>query len=325
MKVAAAPIEQESPVLASIEAEHGSEPVPLPAARVRTYMRTIGPEEAAQMLADWAFPEQRILRPAVVSYYADEMEAGRFDDSSTLRLAWFGVRYFLIDGQHRLNAVVRTKLAWSFTITEIACESMEEVRQAFIRTDIGLKRTIHDAVRMAHLDEELGTSAHNAKCVMSGMSLLLSRNARSGAHREDLLLAAREWKPEIKAYLAAAEHPSMLLKGRLVASPVLFVGLITVRFQREKAVEFWSAVAQNSGLVKDQPEAKLVEFLGSVIRIETRDDDIIRRIAVCWNAAYEKKTISRIQVGNPKRSIELRGTPLNGEREYSYDLLKPKK
>jgi len=99
-------------------------------------MVKITPEMAVEYLADrWG--EQRTVRTAHVNRLASDMESGRFKISPDAILR---VKGKLANGQHRLEAVVKTGKPQTFLVMESNDEELYKV------IDAGLKRTASDGL-----------------------------------------------------------------------------------------------------------------------------------------------------------------------------------
>lgn len=94
----------------------------------------ITPEVAEKMLKK--NPENRKLQPLLSARYSKDMEQGRWKfNNSTIGLCIDGT---LMDGQHRLSAIVKTGLSAEM----IVVRNLE--RDAFSTIDIGKKRNLSD-------------------------------------------------------------------------------------------------------------------------------------------------------------------------------------
>jgi hypothetical protein len=96
----------------------------------------VTPELATEWLSDrWG--EQRSIRQAHVSRLAADMEAGRFKVSPDAILR---VKGKLANGQHRLEAILRSGKAQQFLVMESNDEELYKV------IDAGLRRTVGDGL-----------------------------------------------------------------------------------------------------------------------------------------------------------------------------------
>jgi hypothetical protein len=84
---------------------------------MRITHRLIGPPEAQEMLSN-IHPKQRAIDPRKVAKYADAMKSGAWTGKSTKGIC-INSRGQLRDGQHRLNAVIKSKTKQIFTVETV--------------------------------------------------------------------------------------------------------------------------------------------------------------------------------------------------------------
>ena len=106
-----------------------------------TFAQTVTPDEARRMLLDMRYDHQRPLRQGRVRAYAEEMRNGTFRELTQLFIAIYHGRHIILDGQHRLNAVVLAEKPQLFTIVEKDVENEAELARIYSTTDIGTRRT----------------------------------------------------------------------------------------------------------------------------------------------------------------------------------------
>jgi hypothetical protein len=105
---------------------------------MKTTQQLVTPEMAETWLAKNAC-NQRKLRAGVVERYARDIKAGQW--LLTHQGVAFNTRGELIDGQHRLRAIVLANLpVWLMVSTDVPCN-------AFSHLDLGMQRTTSDVLR----------------------------------------------------------------------------------------------------------------------------------------------------------------------------------
>lgn len=119
-----------------------------------SFTQMITPEEAKSMLETMKYLHQRPLRPAKVRTYADEMRSGAFCELTQIYIAIYRGRHVILDGQHRLNAVVISDVPVLFSIVEKDVESEEEMARIYSKIDIGTRRTPADIYGAYDLGKE---------------------------------------------------------------------------------------------------------------------------------------------------------------------------
>jgi hypothetical protein len=117
----------------------------------------ISPEIAAEYLKK-NFSDNRNVRNATVELYASDMTLGQWSDTGeTIKFDEYGN---LIDGQHRLLAVIKSGKTISFHIAS----GIEA--KATVNVDIGIRRTAADALKVTGLQENLQAKGTLAKRIL---------------------------------------------------------------------------------------------------------------------------------------------------------------
>jgi len=161
------------------------------------------------------FAGQRKLRDHHVFLLASEMERGDFVPHNAITFALLDGQRFLIDGQHRLQAVVLADVSVSMPVLEIPAHDMEAVRRLYASIDQGLKRTPNDAIRALGLSDELDLPERHIQRMSGALRLIATRftdttkslpkevaKDRRAASRSNTVNARliRDWEPEIRSY-----------------------------------------------------------------------------------------------------------------------------
>lgn len=107
---------------------------------MKTTTETVTPQQAAKWLDADVNRENRNLRPSHVAYLTQQILAGAWQ--TTHQGVAFGHDGRLLDGQHRLAAIVRSKVSVELQVSRDVDES------TFSVVDCGLKRTHYDRVHL---------------------------------------------------------------------------------------------------------------------------------------------------------------------------------
>lgn len=111
---------------------------------------------AKNMLEKLNFQYNRPLDPLKVKQYAKQMKDGNWGDWSEITLAVFpDGKKMLLNGQHRLAAVIESKTACRFTVTEIPVKNDDEAGRIYATLDTCKTRSKGDSLR-ALLTDQLG-------------------------------------------------------------------------------------------------------------------------------------------------------------------------
>lgn len=234
----------------------------------------ITPDLAAQWL-ERQFEGQRNARPHHIALLAEEMRAGSFIPHSSVVFAEFDGQSYLIDGQHRLKAITVYGRPVRMPVLRKQAASMQQVREWYSSIDQGLRRTAQDAIRAQGISEELQMSDRHTGRLSGAVRLIATGfsdptanssvsavsarvRSRSNAGVSSLI---RAWAPEARAYFEAVQggEPSNAYLWDRAA--VIACGLLTIRYRQVKGIEFWSGIAKDDGLAKEDPRKRFLVFL----------------------------------------------------------------
>lgn len=165
-------------------------------------MYEMTPKEAAFIL-EHKNPANRPFRPATVSQYAREMTEGRWCSAVTDAIG-FTTTGELVNGQHRLSAVVESGVTVRFFIAR------NVPKEAFAYIDIGARRSISDRT---HLDRRESD-------IVTGLIRVLGAGAHVAADPEAVLQVYSVLEEDIKPFSAtkgkAAKGATACMRAALV-------------------------------------------------------------------------------------------------------------
>jgi hypothetical protein len=284
----------------------------------------VTPELAKQWLTQGEFQHQRAIRQHHVILLAEEMDAGTFMPHSSIVFAELNGKSYLIDGQHRLEAIWLYGKPVKMPVMRRTATSMKQIQEWYASIDQGLRRTAHDAIKAQALSGELGINDTQAGRVSGAVRLIASgfidmtagvgkdkhirmRGARSNALVSELL---REWAVEAKTYFELVQGGETTNSHLFLRAPVIACALLTLRHMPDKAREFWQEMARDDGLRAHAPQKRFLNWLRSGKRI--RPGNSVRGFAVAWRAFLEGKELQLIRFDQSK-PIELMGVALAEE------------
>ena len=288
----------------------------------------IGPDLAKRILSDCFYHAQEgRMKSAKVSIlrHVVRLRRGRWLPGSQITFCRInGGRLILVNGYHRLNAVVEFGDDASFNVQIIETKSGEEVDSIyslFDRAKDARIRSREQGANALHFADRLGVSKTLAKTI--GAAVLLIQNdyrpvKNSDREKmvefdgiEDQLDLAMTWKREAREMDEILNPARGILKRKLMVGPVLAIALTTLRHQPQRAPAFWLNVARNDGLRKNTPEHTLVDWL-LTYRMEANSTDGFVAVSLAWNAFYYNKPIGTLRVGAAK-GLRIAGTPVKSE------------
>jgi len=285
----------------------------------------IGPRLAARILKECSFAAQaKRTKSGVlgIARHAENMRRGLWIDNSQIHFCRLGsYQFVLVNGYHRLNAVIKYGSDVSFNIVMIDCDVENDVASVYARFDRPLlhrARSDDQALSAIGFAETLGVIRGVARALYRAIPLI--RNEMRAIRNTDIETkvemaifevradAANNWSKEILLLDEICRLAGGELKRKLLNPATTAVILQTIKHSEVKAHEFWSRVARNDGLRVLSPEHTLVNALLS--RRQFGGDNINFLIpALAWNAFYEGRTIRTIQAG-AAGELRIAGTPI---------------
>lgn len=281
---------------------------------------TITPDDANHIVTTMNYTGQRNVNNGRVELFADAMKHGDWADGMQINFARLDGRLILVNGQHRLHAVVRANISLEFVITIHECETEDEVGKLYYRFDKNLGiRTMADAIRSTGAASKHDMcSDRDAYCVTAAVKVIAANfralagndKARYLANPDRLFAAANPWWDEGRTYLSLVNAADGKLKKRLMRQGVMAVGMMTVANQLDCARTFWQGVAEDDGLSKRDPRHALVRYLREELNsFDNRLVHQMRGAAACWNAFYENRDLLLVRIDVDKQLV-IKGTPI---------------
>ena len=218
------------------------------------------------------------------------MERGRFIVGTPIHFGVLNGHRKLVNGQHTLHAIARSGIPIRLTVLATPVEDEDELGQLYGRHDRGRGRTPSDAFLGMNLAGKLDLSTFEVNALGPAIKYVTTefRNVRKNSNEEVAtsldFLAERmnEWSVFAGLYFEQVREGGVGLKGAFRRAPVVAVGVITMRYQRERAIDFWSAAAANDGLHKLDPRQALVNFLLKDSSRKGNPTHYARSVASAW-------------------------------------------
>lgn len=290
----------------------------------------VTPEIATYWLKNYQYDRQRPLRDFQVDRLVESMRMGSFKLSEVKFVGTPSGKFYLINGQHRLHAILKYNKPVLLQITTIMVDHYNDVAQYYVTEDRGLARTLPDTYTALDLPDRLGVS-RSAIPPLSAALLYISANLHGGQaqtirkkitdqRRIDLL---QEWRKEIREVY---QYCPRGVKGRLPATfwvnTALAIQLITLRYQNILAREFWTKTLSQEGLIRGMPAYALSHYCQVRPKVTSTMDQeyVARAFALSWNHFFRKSSVFLIQPGRMdfSKPFEILGTPYNG-KEWGPD------
>lgn len=273
--------------------------------------------EKAQLWLESVYEYQRPVRQWWANYLAREMHLGRFLPVSPIHFVFFDGKSHLINGQHTLYAIIKSRLAQELNVVRTAAKTDEELATYFFRFDQSLKRTFSDAAKAMCLPELTHLTPDKLNKLSSAIVWIGSdfgTNRTKHGHKipvDDLLRETVLWVDDfLKMEEAITPCPSQMRK-MIIKRSVLSIALITFRNKPAHALNFWQQVSRDDGLRLGDPRKALNQWLqnariyGGNKQAGVDDTEVSRAIERAWNAYMESRSLKSIIVRNPNSEINL--------------------
>lgn len=244
--------------------------IPAEGYRIDTvYMPTFNKAEAAEWLELFRYPHQRPLKARHVSVLAQRMRDGAFFRGTMIIVATIGGEIYLLDGQHRLSAVVEADIEQQFVVLEITCTTMEIAGLIYGNIDTGKGRTMGDSFIAHQLPARLGLGQRQLTAFSGAYSILRGGGIPNAANqvvtaeeRERVLIL---YAPAIRELWEVAFGMPKAMQNSLKRAYVQAFAGLTFRWpaqlEERTTRAFWEGVIFNDGLIKGDPRKLLHEHL----------------------------------------------------------------
>jgi hypothetical protein len=268
---------------------------------------TITPELAHRIIQTGKFDRQRPVRVKHVEALAQQMRHREWTMGTQIH---FGRapdgELHLVNGQHRMHAVIKADAAIQFQILVTAVANADGLATLYRRHDrLAARRTTVDALTAEGIPDKYEIRHEIAKATFNAV-LLIATGFRAVHHHADPYLMRSDearlrlcepWWPIAAHYQdcinnAPANKPP--IKRYLQASGAMAVALLTLRDQETKADPFWRGVGDNNGLQSNDPRAAYLRFMVSE-KLRT-PHETAKAASLAWNAFFHDEPLTQLKV-----------------------------
>jgi hypothetical protein len=279
----------------------------------------IAPGIAKRILEETNFEGQRPIRQARVNDHLGRLEAGRWQPSFAISFAALpDGTLILVDGQHRLSAIIEFDAPAPVRVLLHEVASEEDARSLYIGFDASVSvRTTGEVLDAVQLGGSLNIKKNVRNAIYRAL-VLLNNNFEHA--RSNMLTSAmttgqdirinqfKDWEPQAVRWneiysVADRSHSRSLLTAGATA-----VGLYTLKHQPAKAYEFWRGIAANDGLKKLDPRHTLIQDFHTRVLNAGSARQSVQAPVLAWNAFYEGRTLKIIKCIEGAE-IRIAGTP----------------
>ncbi len=307
----------------------------------------VTPAQAKSWLENNLYPRQRPVRKEHVSFLAEQMSKNQFISGTQVYFTKLDSDLYLVDGQHRLNAIARSGITLSMVVTINHVNNKNDTAWLYTAFDRQLTRKISDAIKAvqpAGVDEwkawEINTFAGALSLACMGFT----------GHRKvgfpEILFGLDDWAVYARQYFEAIIGADKDVARKLRRRTCVAVGMSTFRFAEDASLphNFWVQVAEDDGLMADDARKQLHKRLitldipspGSTIRISVNETYIIKLCTIAWNAYVEQRPMGKLPISKgqqypilhtpfnfSKTTKEYREMYDNGYKDYDPNMPQP--
>lgn len=302
---------------------------PLPAPLYVPGYQLVDPALAQLILTECKYPRQRKLMDDRVEFLAEQLEKGNWETTAiTVLHCQENGHDYLVDGQHRLNAILIAGKPGTLCLIMEDKATMAEVDAAYRRLDGHRPRTLQDRLRASDLsdvtflnDWEIRQLGHAVAVLATGFGENNPHDRRRNpvAREDDLRIQLiREWADDARKFFDCLKGCNHAERNAFRNPTLIAVALVTIRYRPQEATRFWTTIAQNDGLERDTPEWVFRNRVFAEGQTGQQRTEWARKIAVCWNHYFKgNRSLKAVIVKNPGANIELLGTPYSYERRIT--------
>lgn len=292
-----------------------------------SFIRVVTPEMAREWLASNSYDRQRPLQRKHVAYLAAQMRNGLFVQNTTIRFAKVGTSTRLIDGQHRLSAVVASDKPMSFNVVIDDLSNEHDMAWTYGHIDVGKRRTNRDVYHALNLRSEMQFEkfthrSWNSFCAAINMIKHGGRSMgasgmpnRGGIEANIDLMKAYQLHANRYFSILPASLRSMKMYEVFYAPAIAMSALVTFRFAPDRAEEFWKKVVFADHSNPSDVTSLLHTYLVSTPRYGYQNTiRIIHVIAHIWNKYCNGATLKQIKApSDTGKEFEFKYAPAPAE------------
>jgi len=308
---------------------------------LRSRVITMTPVKAADILQNWVYDRQRQTRNSLIASFMQALDEGVFRPGSQVCVALFKGRYILLDGWHRLMAIMETGVTIPVTLTVFRCDTIDQVHRLYItfdNTTSGIRNkadlfvALYGHKVVGNMPRKTVGKLISAATVIS--NFFSQHIVRVTTHNIALVLGcAKKFLKSMQQFILVLKNQTGALRREtLLSAPVLAVALATMEWASTMAKKYWKGVAHNGICDAGDPRTAFREFLIELQSVRRNafnqrkgttsytPREISHIAAWCWNAFYNGERIYKIDVSAAatKTPIHIAGTPFQYSRDSKW-------
>jgi hypothetical protein len=220
----------------------------------------------------------------------------------------------LLNAQHTLQAIAQTGLPQILVYIFHHVRDDDACGEIYAVLDTPNRRSWADSTRGMGMNKD----DHPRAVQMLGALGVITRDfeqrgwQRSESRVERIKLLD-EYHDAMAVMLEAIEHANSDASKIIMLAPVLAVALYTARWQPQAALEFWTKMAHDDGLMKGEPERALLSYCRNKRQYLSGKPHLsaptCRAVAAAWNNRWNDNAVETIKP-SLMTTFRLLGTPL---------------
>ena len=270
-------------------------------------MVTITAAVAEKYLKENQYEFQRKTRMAHVEEIKDELLESSFLEGKDVVFGHLNGEAFMVDGYHLSAAIKESKIPITATVKRYFCKNKRDLAELYFKLDIGVPRSIRDAIRSLLLVEKFKVSEKSLSAIITGAAYLLKFASNYNGFRRvsnpERVRLAEQW-----GYIGAKYFNAVLNRGPdstiWFRAPVAAYALHTFKKHPDSCLSFWHAMAVNDGLKIGDPRRTLSDWMrkhgiggGQSANADTRSRNVhFKAIDLAWSAYLEGRDITKIKI-----------------------------
>lgn len=293
-------------------------------ARQEDGLVAISPGLAAQIIAETNWQGQRKVSEKRKREHLGNITSGRWvPQMSEIAFAETpDMLLYLINGQHRLSAIHASGRCVKTRVQIIAASDMADVGRLYAMFDSpDQARNDNEMLVGAGVASTLGLKQRTARALFSALSIIRNDMEPAGPRSETVDARSRsgrleslaDWADEAKLYEQIISVADKHISQKMHGQGAMASGLCLLRHQPAKALQFLSGIAENDGLRKYDPRARLIADFHQRSLNTGSIRQSVQQIAAAWNAFYEGRDLKIIKCIEDG-PITFRGTTKGGKR-----------
>lgn len=291
---------------------------------------TLSPNLAARLNDEARFPDQRKITPDRLYEAKQSILSGYWNPNHVIHVVRLSDgAFWVVNGQTRLTAIAECGKSIPVSIIVQPVEDEHEARAVYAQFDRGAStRTTQQLLSASAVAVEFNIPPQYANYLFSAVGIINNGlKVPSGSSTDERAVESRnitnklgwigEWAKEAHLYMddvnACFPRGNPKKRRAMYRSGTLAVALMTYRYQRDRAHQFWQRVCDQENLRKYDPRNTLSRD------IESRDGrygvgfQSIQQAALAWNAFLQDRDLKIIKIISDWR-LHLEGTPIRATK-----------